>query len=352
MNSTTSDLPAPDFSYHPRTDLIAGIRPYREGTYRLEAEQVGSKFVVHNYGHGGAGITMALGCAHVVRDVIVASGQAPVGTPIAVLGAGVMGLTAAKLLREMNLRVAIYAKAFSNTTSDRAGGQWAPSFVNHEDSPTAKQRFEDILRRAFRGYEAMIGPRYGISRRPNYTWKETASFKKVPHDLILPPTYFQRLPFPGHEHQEGFLYQTLLIEPPVFLNQLRTDLRDARVPMIEEDFRSPQQLEALSEQLVVNCLGLGSRRIWPDSKLIPIKGQLIRLSPQPNLQYLYSGTPYGYIFPRQDAVVVGGTEEFSNEDDTPHDGMCAKIIELHRTAFAGTTALADSTIPDWVAKYK
>ena len=230
MNSTTGDLPAPNFTYDPRTDLIAGIRPYREGTYRLEAERVGNKLVVHNYGHGGAGITMALGCAHVVRDII--SDQASSGTPVAVLGGGVMGLTVAKLLRERNLRVTMYAKAFSNTTSDRAGGQWAPSFVNHEDTPAAKQRFEDILRRAFRGYEAMIGPLYGISRRPNYTWKETASFKKVPHDLICPPTYLPRLPFQGHVRQDGYLYQTLLIEPPIFLNQLRTDLRNAQVAMI------------------------------------------------------------------------------------------------------------------------
>jgi len=349
MNSTTGDLPAPNFTYDPTTDLIAGIRPYREGTYRLEAERVGTKLVVHNYGHGGAGITMALGCAHVVRDII--SDQASAGTPVAVLGGGVMGLTVAKLLREMNLRVTMYAKAFSNTTSDRAGGQWAPSFVNHEDTPAAKQRFEDILRRAFRGYEAMIGPHYGISRRPNYTWKETASFKKVPHDLICPPTYLPRLPFQGHVRQDGYLYQTLLIEPPTFLNQLRTDLRNAQVAMIQEDFKSLQQLANLSEPLVVNCLGLGSRRLWPDSKLVPIKGQLIRLNPQPCLQYLYSGTPYGYIFPRQDKVVVGGTEEFCNEDDTPHEGMCAEIIALHKIAFAGGT-LVGRVLPDWVAKYK
>lgn len=352
MNFNTSDLPTPNFTYDPQTDLIAGIRPYREVTYRLEPEQVGSKLVVHNYGHGGAGITMALGCAHKVRDIIVESGLATAGAPIAILGGGVMGLTAATVLREMNLNVALYAKAFTNTTSDRAGGQWAPSLVKHEETPAGKQRFEKILRCAFRGYEALIGRSYGVHRRPNYTWTKTASFNKVPHDLIPPPTYLPRLPFQGHVRQEGYLYETLLIEPPVFLGRLRADLRAARVAMNVVDFTSPQQLASLPEQIVVNCLGLGSRRLWQDSKLIPRKGQLILLKPQLQLQYLYSGTGYGgYIFPREDKVVVGGTDESCNEDDTPHDGMCAELIDLHKTAFAGGSFIGRA-VPDWTLKDK
>jgi D-amino-acid oxidase len=54
---TNGNLPTPDFSYdtqHP--PFIAGVRPFRNGTYRLEAVTAGTKFVVHNYGHGGCGI--------------------------------------------------------------------------------------------------------------------------------------------------------------------------------------------------------------------------------------------------------------------------------------------------------
>src|SRR5262245_53507984 len=76
-DSIDENLPTPVFTYDPRTDLIAGRRPYRIGSYRLEREDAGSKMIVHNYGHGGAGITMALGCAHEVRDIIADSGWAP-----------------------------------------------------------------------------------------------------------------------------------------------------------------------------------------------------------------------------------------------------------------------------------
>jgi D-amino-acid oxidase len=90
MPTPSGNLPTPDFTYDPATDLRAGRRPYRSGTYRLEAKPLGDKLLIHNYGHGGGGITMALGCALEVRDMVQASGRAPEGTAVAVLGGGVM----------------------------------------------------------------------------------------------------------------------------------------------------------------------------------------------------------------------------------------------------------------------
>jgi hypothetical protein len=46
--------PAPDFACAvPGCIELAGVRPYRKVTFRLEPETIGSRFVVHNYGHGG-----------------------------------------------------------------------------------------------------------------------------------------------------------------------------------------------------------------------------------------------------------------------------------------------------------
>src|SRR5687767_6098982 len=108
--------PDPDFACAaPGCLELAGVRPYRKVTFRLEPEMVGSTLVVHNYGHGGAGITMSWGCAVRVRALVVAH-QPPPGQ-IAVLGAGVMGLTAATLLRDAGYQVHIYAAALQWTTS-------------------------------------------------------------------------------------------------------------------------------------------------------------------------------------------------------------------------------------------
>jgi D-amino-acid oxidase len=51
----------------------AGLRPVREGGVRLEAEALGPATVVHDYGHGGAGWTLAWGCALWVRDAVRAA---------------------------------------------------------------------------------------------------------------------------------------------------------------------------------------------------------------------------------------------------------------------------------------
>src|SRR6516225_9597826 len=106
-----ANLPTPDFSYdtqHP--PFIAGVRPSRKGSYRLEAETAGTKVVVHNYGHGGCGISLSWGCAAKVRDIIKAHVATSHDTKVAVLGSGVMGLTTATLLlNDLGLTVTIYS---------------------------------------------------------------------------------------------------------------------------------------------------------------------------------------------------------------------------------------------------
>src|SRR5688572_27631354 len=84
-------LDSPDFSFDPATrPYLAGVRPFRKVSCRLEADRnvIPGKLVVHNYGHGGAGITMSWGCAEIVREIVTRHGTAG---GVAVLGAAIMG---------------------------------------------------------------------------------------------------------------------------------------------------------------------------------------------------------------------------------------------------------------------
>src|ERR1700730_5723201 len=48
---------------------VVGLRPYRPEGFVVEAERVGQKLLVHNYGHGGAGITLSWGTASLALDL-------------------------------------------------------------------------------------------------------------------------------------------------------------------------------------------------------------------------------------------------------------------------------------------
>jgi hypothetical protein len=304
-------------------------------TYRLEPEPHDDRFIVHKYGHAGAGITMNWGCACEVADLVSGHGVVE-GQSVAVLGGGVMGLTAAALLAERRLKVTFPP----DTTSNVAGGQWAPASVHHND----KMQFERILRRSFAMHKAK-GSAYGVSPRSNYSKTKLTSFADVPTDVVPPPTKLRHLPF-EHLTSRGFKCCTLLVEPPIFLPRLLGDLDALQVPRYERTFASRNQVLAKFDQkIIVNCTGLGARELCNDHKVKPVKGQLEMLPAQPNLQYLYSG--FGYLFPRKDAALVGGTEETEFNDDKRDLPTCRAIVARIKSIFK--PSLLDMLTPDFLA---
>ena len=47
---------------------VVGLRPFRSSGFRVEKEKLGRKMVVHNYGHGGGGITLSWGTSQLAVD--------------------------------------------------------------------------------------------------------------------------------------------------------------------------------------------------------------------------------------------------------------------------------------------
>jgi len=50
-----------------------GLRPFRPTGFVVRAEKLDAKTVIHNYGHGGAGITISWGCADEVTALLMHS---------------------------------------------------------------------------------------------------------------------------------------------------------------------------------------------------------------------------------------------------------------------------------------
>jgi glycine/D-amino acid oxidase-like deaminating enzyme len=65
-----------------------------------------------------------------------------------------------------------------------------------------------------------------------------------------------------------------------------------------------------------------------------VRGQLAILPPQPEVRYAFTGRA-GYMFPRADGIILGGTFERHIWSTTPDRPTIAAIAESHRELFGG-----------------
>ena len=310
---------------------VAGLRPYRASGFVVRAEPLGDKRLVHNYGHGGAGITLSWGSSRLATQL----GLPGHGGPVAVVGAGVMGLTTARLVQEAGFPVTIYTQALPpDTTSNIAGGQISPYGHYREDQVTPEWRaqFMAAMDYSWRRFQIMVGDDYGIRWLPTYE----ATTNSGPHPL---DPYFagtewlapDQHPFPVPSVAR---FETMYVETGRFLRELTQDIQIAGGAIRIRSFSSPQDILSLPETLVFNCTGLGSRELFGDGDLHPVRGQLAVLLPQPEVRYAFTGRA-GYMFPRADGILLGGTFERDVWEAVPQPEDIARIVESHRRLFAG-----------------
>jgi glycine/D-amino acid oxidase-like deaminating enzyme len=96
---------------------------------------------------------------------------------------------------------------------------------------------------------------------------------------------------------------------------------------VVKEFRSREEIARLPEPVIFNCTGLGARGLFGDEELIPVRGQLEVLLPQPEINYCYLST--GYMFPRRDGIILGGTWDHNDWSLTPDPEQTTEILESH-----------------------
>ena len=310
---------------------MAGLRPYRAAGFVVRAEPLGAKRLVHNYGHGGAGITLSWGSSKLATEL----GLPGHSGPVAVIGAGVMGLTTARLVQEAGFPVTVYAKALPpDTTSNIAGGQWHPfgHFEASQVTPEWRRQFAAAADYSWRRFQIMVGDDYGIRWLPTYAERERPERPFIPN---FPPIN-RILGRDEHPFPVGSvgLYDTLYVETGRFLRQLIRDVQTAGGRIEVRSFATPAEVAALSESLVFNCTGLGARDLFGDTGLEPVRGQLAVLLPQPEVQYALNMRA-GYMFPRPDGILLGGTFERGEWSATTEPADIARILADLKPLFAG-----------------
>lgn len=318
---------------------VVGLRPYREEGFVVEAERMGNKLLVHNYGHGGAGVTLSWGTSSlavdIARDHLQSRPAQRSPRRFAVLGCGVMGLSTARLLqRRLGGSVTIYAKDLPpQTTSNIAGALWYPSSAYDQQMVSAKfmEQFRAACYLSNRAFQELVGTEYGVR------WTDT--YEMISGDASLnreitggAQLYPQTEIFRDPEHYFGFPYarqfSTMMIEPHTYLRALLRDFYVAGGKIVVKDFKKREEVARLQEPIVFNCTGLGARELFGDQKLGPVRGQLEVLLPQPEVDYCYlSGR--SYMFPRRDGIILGGTFDHDDWSLEPDAEQTTQIIESH-----------------------
>jgi D-amino-acid oxidase len=319
---------------------VVGLRPYRPSGFVVRAEPLGDKLLVHNYGHGGGGVTLSWGTAYLAAELVRESSRTGAS---AVIGCGVVGLAAARTLQRRGFDVTIYAKDLPpETTSNIAGASWFPSSVVQDErrTPNFNVQFERAARFAHRQYQLLIGDDYGVHWREQYALSDADDDDgSQPWDYAMLKDLFpapRRLkheenPFPV---KHAYVDNMMFIEPSVYLNALLRDFYIAGGRVRRVTFAEPRQLGSLSEPVVINCTGLGARELFGDRELEPVKGQLTALLPQPEVNYAMVSNAL-YMFPRRDGIMLGGTFEHGVETLEVNREAEKRIIAGHQRIFSG-----------------
>ncbi|TPG40324.1 FAD-binding oxidoreductase [Sphingomonas koreensis] len=299
---------------------LVGLRPFRPSGFVVRAETLGDKRLVHNYGHGGSGITLSWGTSRLATNL----GLPGYAGSVAVIGSGVVGLTTARLVQEAGYPVTIYAKALPpETTSNIAGGQWYPSILYDSDrlTPAFETQLVAAASYAYQRFQIMIGEEYGVRWMTNYLLSDHPSGDSDTDRLLksmLPEARDLGAGAHGFDYASVGQFDGMLIEPPRFLRAMLRDVRVAGGKIVVRDFRDPSEIAALPEGLIFNCTGLGAAQLFGDTELVPMRGQLAVLLPQPEIDYAIETGGGMYMFSRSDGVILGGTADrgdFSTEVD-------------------------------------
>lgn len=242
---------------------------------------------------------------------------------VAVVGAGIIGLTSGIELLESGANVAVFAKALSpDTTSDVAAALWHPGGVITERMKTWCQAslrvFKELAKDEASGIKFVR--LYELSDQP---------FKgeglKLADDLQ--PVDGNLFPKP---YSYGFRFLTARLDVPRYMPYLVE--RFKRLGGVFQH-RTIHHLKELSQDytVIINATGVGAKELAPDTSVYPIRGQVIRVAKPEGLKddiiHVHTATTFTYIVPRENDCILGGTYQVNDANLEPHLDIATAILE-------------------------
>ncbi|HEY0153595.1 MAG TPA: FAD-dependent oxidoreductase [Longimicrobium sp.] len=240
-----------------------------------------------------------------------------------VIGAGVIGLSAAIRLQEAGMRVRVWtAAAPGETTSAVAAALWYPyrAYPAERVAVWGQRTFAELARLADH-------PATGVRMVPGVElWRRSVPDPEwggaIPGLRRIPPA---ELPA---GYADGHAVTVPVAHMGIYLGYLadrfaagggHLELRTVRV----------LGRAAHSAPLVVNCAGLGARALAGDDLVVPVRGQIVRVeNPGVERFWLDEEHPGGltYIVPRGEDCILGGTAEEGEWSTVPDPAVARAIV--------------------------
>lgn len=338
------------------------LRPFRAAGPRIELERVAGKQVIHHYGHGGSGWSLSWGSAMQAVPLALQAGA----REVAVVGAGAIGLTTALTAQRMGLNVVIYAaERFPDVRSARATGTWSPhSRIAMDGAVDAgfAARWEAMARRSWAMHQSYLG-RAGT---PVEFLERFVLFDTPPTAVIGGGGEKDLITLPDGRRDTFVAYDERLADISPRNEALGPDQHPFPVPVarrniamnfnvaqlaatLEQEFlaaggrfepmtlASPRDFARIPQRVIFNCTGYGARALLGDSSIIPVRGQIAWLPPQPEVRYGVYYRDIG-VTPRPDGIVVqdvGASEAagFNDANETPDTAAAHAAVDVIASLF-------------------